>query len=351
MARTGRCILAAGTAALFTGCCVLAGCSRVAAADPPAGNGHVGPAKPPPGVLALSLEQKREELRKRVQHIIVIYQENWSFDGLYGKFPGADGLAQAGAAAAQVDKQGVPYQTLPRPIDAEKKAPDPRFPADLPVGPFDLAKFVAPTGRTGDLIHRFYHEQLQIDGGKMDRFVDWTDAGGLTMSYYDASDMPEGKLAKQYTLCDHFFHAAFGGSFLNHFWLIAAATPKYPGAPADMIAEPDPAKLADRHGHARRLRGEHAALREPAAPPRREGERRVDTASRAAAAEPKNAHHRRPAEREENFLGLVFGGLGSGPGRRPRSPIQSAIPIPSSAVRLFHEICRRHSRQENPSER
>ena len=51
------------------------------------------------------------------------------------------------------------------------------------------------------------------------------------MSYYDASDMPEGKLAREYTLCDHFFHAAFGGSFLNHIWLIAAASPKFPDPP------------------------------------------------------------------------------------------------------------------------
>ena len=31
----------------------------------------------------------------RVEHLIVIYQENWSFDGLFGKFPGANGLANA----------------------------------------------------------------------------------------------------------------------------------------------------------------------------------------------------------------------------------------------------------------
>jgi phospholipase C len=80
--------------------------------------------------------------RKRVNHIIVIYQENWSFDGLYGKFPGADGIANAGAAARQVDKQGVPYKTLPRPIGMVKKLPkgatDSRFPDDLPnvVSPF-----------------------------------------------------------------------------------------------------------------------------------------------------------------------------------------------------------------------
>src|SRR4051795_11945433 len=30
---------------------------------------------------------------------------------------------------------------------------------------------------------------------------------------------------KQYTLADHFFHAAFDGSLPNHFWLVSACTP------------------------------------------------------------------------------------------------------------------------------
>src|SRR5208283_1708318 len=50
--------------------------------------------------------------------------------------------------------------------------------------------------------------------------------------------MPEGQLARQFTLCDNFFHAAFGGSFLNHFFLVAAAAPVFPRAPAGMIATP-----------------------------------------------------------------------------------------------------------------
>jgi phospholipase C len=53
----------------------------------------------------------------QVQHIVVIYQENWSFDSLYGKFPGANGLANAAATTKQVDKSGVPYATLPQPVD------------------------------------------------------------------------------------------------------------------------------------------------------------------------------------------------------------------------------------------
>jgi phospholipase C len=72
----------------------------------------------------------------------------------------------------------------------------------------------------------------------MDKFVAWSDNGGLVMSSFDATNMPEGQLAQQFTLCDNFFHAAFGGSFLNHFFLIAAAAPVFPGAPAGMIATP-----------------------------------------------------------------------------------------------------------------
>jgi phospholipase C len=177
----------------------------------------------------------------RINHFVIIYLENWSFDGLYGLFPGANGIRSAGAAAVQVDRDGRPYPALPQPLDTRKRppAPDPRIPAALPNGPFDLAQFVPPTELTGDLIHEFYREQYQIDGGRMDKFVAWSDAGGLVMSYYDATSFPLGRLARQYVLADNFFHAAFGGSFLNHFWLICACTPTWPGAPASVVAQLD----------------------------------------------------------------------------------------------------------------
>ncbi len=177
----------------------------------------------------------------RVNHFIVIYQENWSFDSLYGVFPGANGIANAGAAARQVDKNGQPYAVLPQPLDTRKNpaAPDSRFPSDLHNGPFNLAQFVLPTETTGDLVHKFYHEQYQTDGGKMDKFVGWSDAAGLVMSYYDATNWPAGRLAQAYVLADNFFHAAFGDSFLNHQWLICACTPTWPDAPARIRAQLD----------------------------------------------------------------------------------------------------------------
>ena len=48
-----------------------------------------------------------------VEHIIVIHLENHSFDNLFGFFPGADGIATAGATKIQVDRNGKPYDFLP----------------------------------------------------------------------------------------------------------------------------------------------------------------------------------------------------------------------------------------------
>jgi phospholipase C len=175
---------------------------------------------------------------QQIDHFVVIYQENWSFDSLYGKFPGANGIANASNAdgtlkVPQVDKSGNPITTLPTVLGPDGKV-DPRFPTNLPPQPYDAVPFLVknnppgdPAGLTGDMIHRFYTEQQQIDGGKMDKFVSWSDNGGLVLSFIDSTNLPEGQLAKQYTLDDNFFHAAFGGSFLNHQFLVAAAAPQW----------------------------------------------------------------------------------------------------------------------------
>ena len=143
---------------------------------------------------------------EQVQHVIVIYMENWSFNGQFGLFPGANGIAHAGDTIRQVRKDGLPYTTLLQPVFNGQ--PDPRIPSDLPVRPFDLARYIPPDQLTSSPVHLFYQEQYQINGGRMDKFVAWNDAGGdhggLTMSYDDVTDMPVGRLARQYTLCDNF---------------------------------------------------------------------------------------------------------------------------------------------------
>ena len=200
----------------------------------------------------------RDSKLRSIKHIVVIYQENWSFDSLYGLFPGANGLAQSSPASLnQTDRfdqplsaqTGQPFSlisgslqltTPPQPINAG--AIDTRFTAGLnTLVPYDVLKnsTLQPNDTTGDLVHRYWHEQSQINGGAMDWFVTWSDNPGLTMSYFDATNMPEGLLAQKYTMADNFFHAAFGGSFLNHQFLISAAAPVYPNAPVSMQATLD----------------------------------------------------------------------------------------------------------------
>ena len=95
-----------------------------------------------------------------------------------------------------------------------------------------------------DLVHRYYQEQLQIHGGKMDQFAAVSNARGLVMGYFDTDSLPLSAYAKQYTLCDHFYHSAFGGSFLNHQWLIAARTPLWADIPAMYRATLDGSGMA-----------------------------------------------------------------------------------------------------------
>ena len=193
----------------------------------------------PAANAARSDELVGEQLRRSINHIVVIYQENWSFDSLYGQFPGVDGYANGFDTLPQVDRSAGYSTYLYQTPQALNGGSDVRFPPAngqpaLPLIPYDLTKYVPGSGITGDIVHRFYHEQLQIDNGvlepangSMDKFVTWSDNPGLVLSYIDATSLPEGKLAQQYTICDRFFHSAYGGSFLNHQFLVAAAAPQW----------------------------------------------------------------------------------------------------------------------------
>jgi acid phosphatase len=174
----------------------------------------------------------------RINHIVVIYTENRSLDGLFGTFPGADGIDDARHASPQVDTNGTPLAKLP-PVWIKGK-PDERFPSGVPNAPFEIGRFVKPSERTPDLVHRFWQEQEQIDGGKNDRFVTVSDAGGLAMGYFDGTSQKLWDVARRYTLADHFHHGAFGGSFLNHIFLVCACAPLFPDAPAKLVAALDP---------------------------------------------------------------------------------------------------------------
>lgn len=176
----------------------------------------------------------------KIEHFVVIFMENHSFDNLYGEMPGVETAASLDPSApnvAQVDDNDAVYSSLPPPPLSGK--PDPRFPKTLPNAPFSIEDYVSADMKTPDLVHKFYAEQQQLNDGKMNRFAFVSDAKGLVMGRYHTMNLPMAQEAKNWVVCDHFFHAAFGGSFLNHFWLIAARTPEFMDAPSSIRSASD----------------------------------------------------------------------------------------------------------------
>jgi acid phosphatase len=177
---------------------------------------------------------------KLIDTVVVVYAENRSFDNLFGNFPGANGLPNASSTATvQLDRDGTPLKELPPVWDGltakgvtppvtqaqTEHLPNHPFAVDDPQG-FNLGLGVI----THDMWHRFYQNQMQIDGGRNDKFVAYADAGGLVMSNWDGSKTAMWGVAQKYALADDFFMGGFGGSFFNHQWLICACAPYYANA-------------------------------------------------------------------------------------------------------------------------
>lgn len=160
--------------------------------------------------------------RSKIDHIIVVYLENRSFDNLFRGFEGADTSDKPSKPyALQSDRDGIVYRLLPMGDEAIQLG----LPKEIENKPFLLDTYISQNAIIPDMVHRFYQNQQQINGGKNDRFVLHSDEKALVMGYHTIHNSALWKYAHEFTLCDRFFAAAFGGSFLNHQWLIAAQTP------------------------------------------------------------------------------------------------------------------------------
>jgi len=129
-----------------------------------------------------------------------------------------------------------------KPFDITDYIPTSATTCPKPVGAFAAHGFLNGTGLPGgcteDIVHRFYNEQFQINGGRQNRYALGSDASGLVMGYYDTKKLPiysylHSRGAPKYVIADSFYQGAFGGSFLNHQFLVAAAAPVFVGARAD----------------------------------------------------------------------------------------------------------------------
>jgi acid phosphatase len=210
----------------------------------------------------------REKLDK-INHIVVIYEENHSFDNLYGGWEGVNGRSNADAAhTTQVAQDASAFGCLLQndvnltspPLTVTCNDAAHGVASHFTNDPFSIETFLPPDARTcpqpgvfapngltpnpanlpggctRDLVHRFYQEQYQLNNGQQNLYTAGSDAVGLTQGYYDTRALPIYKYLHsaghpKYAIADDFFQAAFGGSFLNHQWLIAAASPTWPGAP------------------------------------------------------------------------------------------------------------------------
>jgi acid phosphatase len=209
-----------------------------------------------------------------IKHIVVIYEENHSFDNLFGTWESVTGLDAAPTAKkTQVNEAGQPYTCLMQNdvnlaaltqtctdsttgtaftshfTNAPFTIDDFIKPADTTCPPNPNAAFSAPNGFkngtgspgwcTRDIVHEFYQEQYQLNDGAQNRYPTGSDAVGMTQGVYNTKTLPLYAYLHQsghprYVIADNFFQAAFGGSFLNHQYLIAAAAPTYPNAPATL---------------------------------------------------------------------------------------------------------------------
>jgi len=223
---------------------------------------------------AAGSDNRDESPLSRINHIVVIYQENHSFDNLYGNWEGVNGLANAPSdKTLQVRQGGNPSYScllqndvnLTTPplskVCSGTKADGTAFDSHFTNAPFNIDDFIKPAdttcpppgafypngvakgsglpgGCTRDIVHRYYQEQYQLNGGGQNLYVTGSDAAGLAMGVYNTRALPiyqylHGGDHPNYAIADNFFQAAFGGSFLNHQWLVAAATPTFAGAAND----------------------------------------------------------------------------------------------------------------------
>jgi phospholipase C len=149
----------------------------------------------------------------RIRHVVVIMQENRSFDSYFGTFPGADGLPASG---------GHFTVCVPDPRDGGCQYP-----------------YHDPTQVNGGAQHNADSARADIDGGRMDGFIGTADRPGGracgetapvcessappdVMGYHDAREIPNyWRWAHDFTLQDHMFEPTASWSLPQHLFMVS----------------------------------------------------------------------------------------------------------------------------------
>ncbi len=227
--------------------------------------------------MAAGAHHDTSYLGQGVKHLVIIYQENHSFDNLYGGWDPVEGEPVMG-------RDGIPKKTFqvrqdnatrygcfpqldvnltspPLTVTCTDTAGGTEIDSHFTNSPFAIEDYIPstattcptpnqfatngildgqglPGGCTRDIVHRFYSEQYQLNNGDQNRYVTGSDAEGLTMGYYNTQNLPiyqylHSDGAPHYVIMDKFFQGAFGGSFLNHQVLVSATAPVFADAVHD----------------------------------------------------------------------------------------------------------------------
>jgi phospholipase C len=146
-----------------------------------------------------------------IEHVVILVQENRSFDHYFGSYRGVRGFSEQSAAFQQ---------------------PDPANTTNSPVGkllPFHLDTSQANAACTHDISHAWVPQHQSWDNGAMDGFVssrlpiDSNDAV-LSMGYYTRADIPYYHgLADAFTICDNYFCSVMGPTDPNRLYTMAAS--------------------------------------------------------------------------------------------------------------------------------
>jgi phospholipase C len=149
-----------------------------------------------------------------IKHVVVIFQENVSFDHYFATYPNAknpDGEPPFKALPDTPVVNGLSESLLTH----NPNAANPRR--------LDRSEAV-----TDDMDHEYKDEQKAFDNGKMDKFVEYTSGGkdkSLVMDYYDGNTVTAmWNYAQHFAMNDNSFNTVFGPSTPGAINLISGQT-------------------------------------------------------------------------------------------------------------------------------
>ncbi len=148
-----------------------------------------------------------------IEHVVILVQENRSFDHYFGMLPGVRGFGDKEAARSIFEQPGYEVagyegKLLPFHAESGKVAGERCFP---------------------DITHDWVPQHESWNEGAMDGFVkahlkaDGEDDGPATMGYYERADIPfYYALAENFTICDNYHCSVFGPTYPNRLYAMSA---------------------------------------------------------------------------------------------------------------------------------